>query len=149
MVFLLSCVSSAAAGQAPAAAVSFPDAWSEMIPDTVPAAATGREETPKVIDRITNPDTDPSFVFDDKEDLLEIWFPYIRDQDCAVFRYQNQVWMLDCGDERAEEEIVPLLRYLEKIIPDGRSVYHASGKFSLPPAAADRGPAGRPDWART
>lgn len=66
---------------------------------------------PKVIDRITDPSASLHFGFEE-EDLLEIWFPPIRDQDCTIFRYQDQVWMLDCGDERAEDQIVPLLKEL-------------------------------------
>ena len=67
---------------------------------------------PKVIDRINFPGAYPGFSFSGEDDLLEIWFPPIRDQDAAIFLYQGQVWMLDCGDERAADETVPLLRYL-------------------------------------
>ena len=72
---------------------------------------------PKVIDRITVPDAYPNFSFSDDDDLLEVWFPGVRDQDCTIFLYQDEVWMVDCGDERARVEIVPLLKYLgiEKI----------------------------------
>ena len=69
-------------------------------------------EPPKVIDRINNPESYPDFAFPEDADLLEIWFPAVRDQDAAVFLYQGQVWMLDCGDERAKDEIVPLLRFM-------------------------------------
>ena len=68
---------------------------------------------PKVIDRINFPDLNQDFSFSGEDDLLEIWFPPIRDQDAAIFLYQDQVWMLDCGDERSLFEIVPLLRYLK------------------------------------
>ena len=71
-----------------------------------------KDAPPKVIDRIHNPDLLPDFSFSGEDDLLEIWFPSVRDQDAAIFLYQGQVWMLDCGDERAETESVPLLRYL-------------------------------------
>ena len=67
---------------------------------------------PRVIDRISNPDAYFDFSFDGEEDLLEVWFPAIRDQDCAIFRYQGLIWLLDCGDERAGIEIVPLMQHL-------------------------------------
>ena len=80
----------------------------------VPVSTSGIRslEVPVVIDRITFPDAYPDFSFPADADLLDIWFPCIRDQDCAVFRYQDQIWMLDCGDTRAQDEIVPLLRFL-------------------------------------
>ena len=83
-------------------------------PSGTPAPSEMPPETafPKVIDRINDPAAYPDFAFNEGADLLEIWFPPIRDQDCAFFRYQGQVWMLDCGDERAEYEIVPLLKAL-------------------------------------
>ena len=67
---------------------------------------------PRVVDRISDPDIYADFAFDGEEDLLDIWFPAIRDQDCTIFRYQDQIWLLDCGDERAEQEIVPLMQHL-------------------------------------
>ncbi len=72
---------------------------------------------PKVIDRWTNPEAYPDFAFSSEEDLLEIWFPRIRDRDAAVFLYQGECWMLDCSDEQAEERVVPLLKalHIEKI----------------------------------
>ena len=140
LVFLLAWVSTAKAEQAPAAQESFPDALSEMVPDSMPTAVPAGEDLPKVIDRITNPDAYPSFAFDDEEDLLEVWFPYIRDQDCAVFRYQDQIWMLDCGDERAEEEIVPLLQFLDishvdRLINTHPHHDHLNGLYAVDAAA--------------
>lgn len=67
---------------------------------------------PKVIDRISNPSAGAGFSFSPEDDLLEIWLPSVRDQDAAIFLYQGQVWMLDCGDSRASKESVPLLKYL-------------------------------------
>ena len=76
------------------------------------AAVTPAAAFPRVIDRITDPAAFPDFSFDGEADLLDIWFPAIRDQDCTIFRYQDQIWLLDCGDERAEVEIVPLMHDL-------------------------------------
>ena len=67
---------------------------------------------PKVIDRWTNPEAYADFSFSPEEDLLEIWFPRIRDRDAAIFLYQGACWMLDCSDEQAEERVVPLLKAL-------------------------------------
>ena len=101
------------------AGVSEEDAAPESSPapaDAQPTAVVGPAVYPRVIDRITDPSASAGFAFEE-DDLLEIWFPPIRDQDCAIFCYQDQVWMLDCGDERAQEQIVPLLKELgiEKI----------------------------------
>lgn len=91
---------------------------------------------PKVIDRISFPDAWPDFSFSGEDDLLEIWLPPIRDQDAAVFRYQDQVWMLDCGDERAREEIVPMLKYLgitriDRLINTHPHHDHLNGLYSI------------------
>ena len=67
---------------------------------------------PKVIDRWTDPEAFPDFAFSPEADLLEIWFPRIRDRDAAIFLYQGECWMLDCSDEQAEERVVPLLKAL-------------------------------------
>ncbi len=80
-------------------------------------AAVGAPEeesraAPAVIDRWNNPDAYPDFSFAGEEDLLEIWFPRIRDRDAAILTYQGQVWMIDCSDEQAEERVVPLLKAL-------------------------------------
>ncbi len=67
---------------------------------------------PAVIDRWSDPQAYPDFSFAEGDDLLEIWFPRIRDRDAAILRYQDQVWMIDCSDVQAEERVVPLLRSL-------------------------------------
>lgn len=100
-------------------------------------------EVPKVIDRITNPAAWPDFAFDPDDDLLEIYFPFIRDQDCAIFRYQGQVWMLDCGDERAQDETVPLLKVLgitqvDKLINSHPHHDHLNGLYAVDAAAPIR-----------
>lgn len=86
-----------------------------VVRNAVHAAQVAREESaepPRVIDHINHPELWPDFAFDPGAELLEIWFPSIRDQDAAILLYQDQVWMLDCGDERARNESVPLLKYL-------------------------------------
>ncbi|MBR2824034.1 MAG: MBL fold metallo-hydrolase [Clostridia bacterium] len=97
-------------------------------------------DPPKVIDRISDPDAWPDFAFAPQDDLLEIYFPFIRDQDCAIFRYQGQVWMLDCGDERAQTEIVPLLSALgitriDKMINSHPHHDHLNGLYAVNAAA--------------
>ena len=95
---------------------------------------------PRVIDHIHSPDLEPDFAFSGDDDLLDIWFPIIRDQDAAIFRYQGQVWMLDCGDERAKVETVPLLRYLgieriDRMINTHPHHDHLNGLYSIHEAA--------------
>ncbi len=70
------------------------------------------EAYPPVIDRWTDPEACPGFSFSGEDDLLEIWFPRIRDRDAAILLYQGECWMIDCSDEQAEERVVPLIRAL-------------------------------------
>ena len=103
---------------------------------TLQVQEADQAEPPKVIDRITYPGDYPDFSFSGEDDLLEIWFPVIRDQDAAIFFYQDQVWMLDCGDERAKDEIVPLLRYLgvtriDRMINTHPHHDHLNGLYSI------------------
>ena len=88
-------------------------------PEPPPAFMTGRptpaptaEPAETVIDHIHNPGQYPNFSFKNNRKLLEIWFPNIRDADAAVLMYDGQVWMIDCGDERAAARTVILLRQL-------------------------------------
>ena len=88
-------------------------------PEPPPAFMTGRptpaptaEPAETVIDHIHNPGQYPDFAFRSNKKLLEIWFPNIRDADAAVLMYDGQVWMIDCGDERAAARTVVLLRQL-------------------------------------
>ena len=70
-----------------------------------------------VIDHVHNPNAYPDLYFPRGDKLLEIWFPNIKDADEAILMYDGQVWMIDCGDRRAAERGVLLLRQLgiEKI----------------------------------
>ena len=69
-------------------------------------------EPPEFIDRWNDPDAYPDFSFDSDAELLEIWFPRIRDRDAAIFLYQGQCWMIDCSDDQAEKRLVPVLQAL-------------------------------------
>ncbi len=84
----------------------------ENVAHGVRVAMEEENEPPKVIDHIHFPNEYPDFAFSGEDDLLEIWFPPVRDQDATIFRYQDQIWMVDCGDERAKTDIVPLLQEL-------------------------------------
>ena len=77
-----------------------------------PVDDTDGEYWPKVMNRCRTPEGWPGFAFDPEDDLLEVWFPRVHDQDCAIFRYQGEIWMLDCGDERRTERITILLQNL-------------------------------------
>lgn len=75
-----------------------------------PAPTEVPEQT--LIDHIHFPDELPDFHFEKNASLLEIWIPNIRDADEAVLTYQGQVYMIDCGDNRAANRGVLLLRQL-------------------------------------
>ena len=77
-------------------------------PTPVPTA----EPAETFVDHIHQPSLYPRFYFQNNKKLLEIWFPNIRDADEAILIYDGQVWMIDCGDERAASRGVPLLKQL-------------------------------------
>ena len=122
---------------------SFLSEAEQFLEDVLRGAAHALEVTweedaapPKVIDRITSPSAEPDFAFSPDDDLLEIWLPQVRDQDAAVFIYQDQVWMLDCGDQRASTESVPLLKYLgvrkiDKLINTHPHHDHLNGLYAI------------------
>lgn len=58
-------------------------------------------EMPAVINCAADPDADAGFHFAMDADLLHIWFPNISNADEAILIYQGDVWLIDCGDERA------------------------------------------------
>ena len=95
---------------------------------------------PKVIDRWTDPAAYPDFAFSPEDDLLEIWFPRIRDRDAAIFLYQDECWMLDCSDEQAETRVVPLLQALgieriDRLINTHPHHDHLNGLYAVNAAA--------------
>lgn len=65
-----------------------------------------------VVNNARIPMDNPDFYFPKDAKLFEIWFPNIRDADEAILVYDGQVWMIDCGDERAASRGVPLLKQL-------------------------------------
>ena len=72
-----------------------------------------KEETyPVIIDRSAQTEAWPDFSFPEDAKLLEIWMPDIRDADAAILMYEQDVWMIDCGDERAARRLVILLNQL-------------------------------------
>ena len=98
-----------------------------MVPPTPDPAPAGREIRPTpaptaepgtvVIDHVHSPGVCPDFYFPKGDKLLEIWMPNIKDADETILMYDGQVYMIDCGDERAATRGVPLLKQLgiEKI----------------------------------
>ena len=66
----------------------------------------------EVIDHIHFPRMIPDFWFQKDRKLLEIWFPNIKDADEAVLMYDGQVWMIDCGDDRAGARGATMLKQL-------------------------------------
>ena len=90
-------------------------------PGTTPAAEETQDEwikpahlddAPKVIDRWNVPEAYPGFSFDPGQELLEIWLPQVQEMDATILRYQGETWMIDCGDELADQRIVPLIKAL-------------------------------------
>ncbi len=82
-------------------------------PETGDSAGIDPDGYPAVIDRWTNPEAYPGFSFSEEDDLLEIWFPRIRDRDAAILLYQGECWMIDCSDYQAADRVTPLLEALE------------------------------------
>ena len=65
-----------------------------------------------VVNNAHIPEDNPDFCFPKDARLFEIWFPNIRDADEAILMYDGQVWMIDCGDERAATRGAALLKQL-------------------------------------
>ena len=82
-----------------------------------PTPAPTPEPPDVVVNNARTPRDIPDFHFPKDAKLFEVWFPNIRDADEAILMYDGQVWMIDCGDERAATRGVPLLKQLgiEKI----------------------------------
>lgn len=74
-------------------------------------------EMPAVIDRVTDPAAGDGFRFMLDAKILHIWFPNIMNADEAILMYDGDVWLIDCGDERAGSRGAELIRLLgiEKI----------------------------------
>lgn len=68
--------------------------------------------TDTVIDHVNHPELYPRLFFPKNRKLLEIWIPNIRDADEAVLMYDDQVWMIDCGDVKMGSRGVLLLKQL-------------------------------------
>ncbi len=75
-----------------------------------PAPSPVPEE--KIIDHVNHPEVYPKFFFQRGKQLLEIWFPNIRDADAAILTFDGQVYMIDCGDEKSAVRTAVLLRQL-------------------------------------
>ncbi len=107
------------------------------------AALEEQNAPPKIINRIADPSACPDFAFPAGAELLDIWFPVIQNMDAAVFRYQGQWWMLDCGDEFAPTEVVPLLKALnppgiDRVINTHPHHDHLDGFYAVNEAAPVR-----------
>ena len=91
------------------------------MPSPEPPAARVTRPTPEptavpteiITDQIHFPEKCPGFSFQKDKKLLEIWFPNIRDADEAILIYDGDIWMIDCGDERAGDRGARLMRQLQ------------------------------------
>ena len=100
----------------------FACAAEEMFPPSPEPPAANRTDRPtpapteapdsSVVNHINYPRAYRDFAFPEDRKLLEIWFPNIKDADEAILMYDGQVWMIDCGEERAATRGVLLLKQL-------------------------------------
>lgn len=87
-------------------------------PETPAPVRTGRPEPeptpemPEVINRISSPKAGTGFRFRVDAKILDIWFPNVSNADEAVLIYEDQVWMIDCADEKMGARGAALLRFL-------------------------------------
>ena len=87
-------------------------------PETPVPVRTGRPEPeptpdmPEVINRVSNPDAGKSFHFPMDANILHIWFPNVSNADEAVLIYEDQIWMIDCGDEKMGARGAEMIRLL-------------------------------------
>lgn len=77
-----------------------------------PTPAPTAVPTETIVDHTHQPGLYPDFSFMPDRKLLEIWFPNITDADEAVLIYDGDVWMIDCGDEKAGARGTRLLQQL-------------------------------------
>ena len=70
------------------------------------------DDPPVVINRTVNEKAFSDFQFPENAKLLEVWFPNIRDADAALLRYDDTVWMIDCGEDKAAFRATVLLSEL-------------------------------------
>lgn len=77
-----------------------------------PTPAPTEEPPDVVVDHVNRPGVMPKFAFPEGSKLLDIWIPNIKDADAAVLMYDGDVWMIDCGDERAAVRTAVLLKQL-------------------------------------
>ena len=73
---------------------------------------TPRPSLPKVIDRTNYPNLWADYSFPKGSKVLDIWIPDIRDADAAVLKYEDDIWMIDCGEERTGEKLQVMLKQL-------------------------------------
>ena len=90
-----------------------PPAWlSPEDADRLWIQETPQPSLPKVIDRVNYPNLWQDFAFAKGSKVLDIWMPDIRDADAAVLKYGDDIWMIDCGEERTGEKLQVMLRQL-------------------------------------
>ena len=83
------------------------DAAEEASEDTAEEA----EAESLVIDAVYRPRT--PYPFGEDEEVLEIWFPRIKDADAALILCDGQAVLIDAADEKQSAAVLKLLEYLE------------------------------------
>ena len=84
-----------------------PPAPARVHPTPVPTP-----EPPAVINKNKEPETFNSVRFHLDAKFLHVWFPNIANEDEAIICYDDEVWLIDCGDGRGASRGVKLMRKL-------------------------------------
>ena len=95
---------------------------------------------PIVINRAADPEAEPGFEFPEDARLLHIWFPNVLNADEAILVFGDQVWLIDCGDERMGGRGAALIQKLgietvEKVINTHPHHDHLNGLQATDKAA--------------
>lgn len=95
---------------------------------------------PILIDRTKDPKAYSKFTFDEDAKLLEIWFANLRDADSTILKFEDQVWMIDCADNRNAARVTALLnklgiKHIDKLINTHPHHDHLNGLFLVDDAA--------------
>ena len=93
-------------------------ASAEILPPEAPAPARFHEapeetpEPPMILDATRNASCLDGLRFRLDTKLLHIWFPIIANADEAVIVYGDEVWLIDCGDNKMGGRGVEMMKKL-------------------------------------
>ena len=81
-------------------------------PARVHATPAPTPEPPMIINKNKEPEVLASVRFHLDAKYLHVWFPNIANADEAVITYDDEVWLIDCGDERSASRTVKMMQKL-------------------------------------